>query len=283
MKNWYLHLLTAAIAIGLPTTASAELTRLSEKSTYTFFNPTPRDQMRELSTDRPDVTESAYTVDAGHVQIEMDFVNYTRDRSGGVTEWNVTPINFKVGLLNNLDLQIVFDSYIHEKTREAGTSTTTTGVGDLTFRLKTNLWGNDGGATALALMPFVKLPTHSSGLGNNSVEGGLNIPFAVSLPGDWGMGFMTEVDVLRNDADSGYHLDLINSITFSHDIVGDLGGYVEFVSVLSAESGSRWQATFNLGLTYAVTDDIQLDGGCNIGLTDAAEDLHPFVGASFRF
>jgi hypothetical protein len=36
--------------------------------------------MREMSTDRPDLTESAYTVDAGHFQVEMDVVRYTYDR-----------------------------------------------------------------------------------------------------------------------------------------------------------------------------------------------------------
>ena len=284
MRKLFLHLLPIAFIMMLPALQALEV-QPADKSAYTLFNPTPRQYLRDLSTDRPDVTESAYTVDAGHVQIEIDFLNYTCDRSAGgeVTTWNTAPINFKIGLLNHMDLQIVFDSYVHEKNRDAGRSTTTTGVGDLTFRMKMNLWGNDGGQTALALMPFVKLPTHSRGLGNDSIEGGLIIPFAVSLPGDWGMGLMTEVDVLRNEADSGYHLDLVNSITFSHDLVGDLGGYVEFVSILSAESGSRWQATFNMGLTYALTADIQLDGGCNIGVTDAAEDLHPFVGASFRF
>jgi hypothetical protein len=42
----------------------------ADKSGYHLFRPTPRELMRELSTDRPDQTESAYTVDAGHVQLE---------------------------------------------------------------------------------------------------------------------------------------------------------------------------------------------------------------------
>jgi hypothetical protein len=30
------------------------------------------------------------------------------------------------------------------------------------------------------------------------------------------------------------------------------------------------------------TQDIQLDGGINVGLTRAAEDVNPFLGLSFR-
>lgn len=52
----------------------------SSKDQYHLYNPTPRDQMRELSTDRPDQTESPYTVDAGHYQIESDIVKYSYDR-----------------------------------------------------------------------------------------------------------------------------------------------------------------------------------------------------------
>ena len=46
-----------------------------DKSHYHLFNPTPRELMREFNTDRPDKTESPYTVDAGHFQFEMDVLN----------------------------------------------------------------------------------------------------------------------------------------------------------------------------------------------------------------
>ena len=47
-----------------------------DKAKYHLLNPTPREQMREMSTDRPDKTESPYTVDAGHFQIESDLFAY---------------------------------------------------------------------------------------------------------------------------------------------------------------------------------------------------------------
>ena len=37
-----------------------------DKSSYNLFNPVPENLMRDLSPDRPDVTESPFTVDAGH-------------------------------------------------------------------------------------------------------------------------------------------------------------------------------------------------------------------------
>jgi len=48
-----------------------------DKSQFHLFHPTPDALMREMATDRPDKTESAYTVDAGHFQVEMDLLSYT--------------------------------------------------------------------------------------------------------------------------------------------------------------------------------------------------------------
>ena len=76
--------------------------------------------MRELSPDRPDETESPYTVDAGHYQLEMDFANFTYDKSGGTTTkaWDVGDFNFKAGLLNNVDVQFVYDNYLNVQTKD---------------------------------------------------------------------------------------------------------------------------------------------------------------------
>lgn len=265
--------------------ASAVFAQTSDKSAYTLFNPTPRDRMRELSTDRPDQTESPYTVDAGHWQIEFDFANYTYDHEAGVRTdtLNVAPVNVKLGLTNTADLQVIYDSHTRERVRTAGVTTTTRDWGDLTLRLKQNLWGNDGGDTALAVMPFAKLPLKTGDAGNDLVEGGVIVPLAVSLPGGWGMGLMTELDLLADAAGNDRHFEWINTITFSRDFTSRIGGYVEFVSVHSYERGTDWMAQADIGFTCAINADTQLDGGCNFGLTRGAPDVQPFLGLTLRY
>ncbi len=264
---------------------------IADKSGYHLFHPTPRELMRPLSTDRPDKTESAYTVDAGHYQIEMDFFSYSRDRTsaGGsdtqVDSWAIAPINLKVGLLNSVDLQMILETYNQVVTddRAAGTRTRQAGFGDVTSRLKVNLWGNDGGATALSVMPYVKFPTNQDDLGNNSVDGGIILPLAIQLPAEFSMTVMTEFDFVRNDGRDGHHTEFVNTITVGRAIAGDFGMYVEFFSAVSTEDDSPWVGTFDVGFTYALTPDIQLDGGVNVGVTDSADDINPFLGISLRF
>ena len=263
-----------------------------DKSGYHLFNPTPVESMREMSTDRPDKTESAYTVDAGHFQIEMDLVSYTRDHdtAGGadtqVEAWAIAPINLKIGLLNSVDLQTVIETYQHIDTddRTTGSKTRQTGFGDVTSRLKVNLWGNDGGPTALAVMPYVKYPTSQDRIGNNSVEGGIILPMAIELPAGFGMGVMPQFDFVRDGSGDGHHVEFVNTLTVGHSIVGDLGMYVEFFSaVITEEEDSPWIGTVDVGFTYGFTPNLQLDFGVNIGVTDSADDWNPFLGLSYRY
>jgi len=283
-----LCILPAALSAGEDRQAA---TSAPDKSRYNLFNPTPTALMRPMETDRPDKTESAYTVDAGHFQFEMDLATYTydRDRSGGgdvqTDGWAVAPINLKVGLTNNTDLQVILDNYgrVRARDRASGVTTTQEGFGDTTVRLKVNLWGNDGGPTALAIMPFVKFPTNRGGLGNNAVEGGVIFPFAAELPGGWGLGGQAEIGFLYDDSDGGHDAVFLNTIALGHDIIGKLAGYVEFFSEASTRGGVPWVATFDVGFTYAVTENIQFDCGVNIGVTKAADDFNPFIGLSWRF
>jgi hypothetical protein len=281
--------------VSLLVCSTAEGADADNKSRYTLFNPTPKELMREMTTDRPDKTESPYTVDAGHFQFEMDLVNYTYDREhrGGVTTsvdaLAVAPINLKVGLCHQTDLQLVLETWNNVKTTTSGAGPTShqhqRGFGDVTARLKYNFWGNDGGKTAFAALPFLKLPTNQDELGNDSVEGGLILPLAVELPLDFGMGLMTEFDFNRDVTGNGRHTEFVNSVTFSHDriLVRDLGCYVEFFSLVSAERGSDWIGTVDVGLTYGLTENVRLDAGVNFGVTKAADDINPFVGLSWRF
>ncbi len=257
------------------------------KGDFNLFHPTPRNLMRELVPDRPDKTESPSTVDAGHFQIEMDFANFIDDRTSSVRTraWNIAPVNFKAGLCDRADFQLIFDGYRNVR-RDDGTAnghTTRSGVGDLTARLKVNLLGDDGGPVAFALLPFVKFPTNTGGLGNGDAEGGLILPLALKLPAGFDMGMETGLASLRNDGARGRHAEFVNSITVGHSLVGKLSGYAEFFSSLGTERNTAWIGTLDAGLEYALTEDIQLDCGCNFGVTRSADDLNPFAGLSVRF
>lgn len=283
-----LSILPCLVPLLLPT-LHAQQPIQPDKSGFHLLHPAPAQWMREFSTDRPDQTESPYTVDAGHFQMEADAVTaeFDRDRADGrdlgSTSWG-SSVNLKAGLLNNMDIQFVLDPYAHSRVedRVAGTVDQASGIGDLQTRLKINLWGNDGGTTAFAVMPFVKWPLAASELRNGQTEGGCTFILGCELPAGWSVTAMHVVDFVAG-ADRRHDTGFVNSVTLGHDIVGRLAGYVEFYSVVSTDTAAPWQGQADIGFTYLLDKHTQLDFGCNFGVTRSAPDFNPFLGFSLRF
>jgi hypothetical protein len=277
------------LACGIGLGLAAELHADDEtvrpgKQQYTLFNPTPRDLMRPLSADRPDVTESPYTVDAGHFQLEMSFIDFAYDDTDGVRTrtWTAAPMNLKLGILNNVDIQLVLDPYINSDIDESGSpDVRLEGFGDMQLRLKVNIWGNDSGSTALAVMPFIQFPTASDDLGSDRVEGGIIVPFVTDLPNEFSLGLMLELDIVYDDEDDDYTAEFVQTASLSREIAGPLSGYVEYIGVATFDPG-EYDVLIGAGLTWGVNDDVQLDGGVIVGLTDDANDFQAFTGITIR-
>ena len=275
-------LVTLPLAVLAIPPVHAQTAETPDKSGYTLFNPTPASALRAFNTDRPTKSNVATTVDAGHVQYESDLVIHTHSNVGGVSTRLVTAIDpvLKVGLTNRTDLEVQFGGYQWLSGNQAGIAAR--GAGDLTIRAKINLFGNEGGA-AVALIPYVKLPTAAGGLGNGHTEGGVIAPISVPLPLGFTLLLGAEVDVLRNAADAGHHFNFTQLANISHPIGGKLNVYAEFYSMVGVDHRTPPVYTFDAAATYAVTDALQLDIGANIGLNRNAPNLQIYTGIGQRF
>lgn len=237
---------------------------------------------RELTTDRPDATESPFTVNPGLVQLEMNFASYTRDEVDGVryTVWEVAPFNVRVGVTERLEAGVFIFPRIEATARSrGGAKATVRGFGDVVLRGKMNFWGNDGGPTAFGVFADVKLPTAKRSLGNRKIEAAVTLPVAYELGAGWEGAAMTGIEARYTDRDR-YEPVWFSTITFAHDIIENVGGFLE----LTSEAGDGGHAaTFNLGLTWRTDADTQWDCGANFGISESAPDLGVFVGLSKRY
>jgi len=248
-----------------------------DKTGYTLLNPTPVELRRPVTPDRPDFTESPHTVDAGAVQIEMSFVDYAEN--GDDRTWTIAPTNLKLGLRNDIDIQFVFEPFVAQ--RHSGTDTD--GFGDTQIRLKINIWGNDSGRTAFAVMPFIKIPTATGGLGNNRVEGGVIFPFAIDLADRVGLGLMAEADLVYSGPDRDYDIEFIASAALGIDLTDRLATYLELIAIESTDPSVRHRQILGLGATFALKDTVVLDLGVNFGLMGDTDDINVFSGLTWRF
>jgi outer membrane putative beta-barrel porin/alpha-amylase len=249
----------------------AEMSRdtLPARGHYSLFNPTPRAEMRELAPDRPDTTESPTTLDAGHLQLELEAVSVGQDQ--GHTELTMGALNAKAGLTPRADLQVIVDGLHHVEGEDA--------LGDITLRTKLNVWGNDAGGSAFGLIPFVRVPGGDAGV--DEVEAGLILPLELRLPHEWDFGTMLELDAVGRP--DGRGIDAVVSATTAHPLWKELDGFVELESTVALDEAEPVEVGANAGLVLGVTDDIEVDTGVRVGLTAAADDFVAFVGGTTRY
>jgi len=280
----------APATTGPPAAAAPATPAPPDKSGFTLFNPTPDADLRSLCTDRPTKSTAPCTVDAGHWQLESDVYNFTTDTAGGVTTISqlFTNPTLKLGLTNTLDFEVNIVPYEEMTTHDAATRTTTTatGVGDLFLKAKWNLVGDDGGNFAFALVPYVKVPTASAGLGNGAYEGGVLAPLQFNLPMNWQLVVDPEVDDLLNAASPGRHVNTSGLLSFSYPVTKTVTASAEVWGDVNFDpSGTVSQMSFDLGAAWipAKWPNFQLDGGVNLGLNRATPAAQAYLGVSRRF
>jgi hypothetical protein len=242
---------------------------------YSIFNPVPKSEMREFSIDRPDITESPVTVDAGHFQFEGELYKWTRVDWSGSSARLVNYFNglYKMGLTKSWDIHVgveMFNQYL-----DSEGNTIKQGYGNTTIRLKHNFYGNEGETrSALGIIPYITLPTSPI---DHKAFFGVGFPFTYTLNDRFGIGAQAQFDFIPTES-SNYNMDYLQTFTFGGTLVGDFDFFLEGMSILYQGSAIL---TFNEGLVYSPADNVKIDVGANIGVTDKSL-TRIFCGISFR-
>jgi hypothetical protein len=248
-----------------------------------------------MDTDRPNVTNTPHTVDAGHVQIETGLYDWSHfhDRTHGgdaVTDaLTLGHINTRVGITDRFEVNATIDAYnrVNSTDNIAHQTTRFSGFGDTVIGGKLNLWGNEGGddpwTSGFALQPQVKLPTAQTGIGNNHVEWVVGAPFLINLARGFHLGLETALGQERNTANSGSVAGWQNSASIDHVIFGALDVYLEYAMHVTTERNTQPQQSIDIGFTYPVSDNVVIDSGVFIGANRATPGFEWTSGISVRF
>lgn len=260
------------------------------KNQYWLFNPTPRGEMRPMSADRPDKTETPHTVDAGHVQAEVsafafiyDWHNNDGTRLDG---FSIMPMLLKMGLTNWMDVELGMEPYIHNSTINISTNSKDlhNGFGDIVTRLKVNVVGNDSGELAAGTIAFIKIPTNQDGISNHSYEGGIIFPVSYELENGWSVAGQPQFNINRRDNGNGHTFDFSGTLDLARSFTEYFGAFIEFFADVSQESGVPWIGTVDVGMTYEIVPDyLLIDAALNMGVTRASDDMNALFGFTFRY
>lgn len=253
---------------------------------FSWRKPVPRNRLRELRPDRPGVTESPFTVDAGHAQVEVDGLRLVNSGSAQETrtrDLHVAFSNVKLGLSRHTDIQAEVPLYNIAKQQPAGASEwqdRLSGFGDVAIRLKHNWFGDDQKSpVALATVAFVRLPTGGA-TGNGGAEYGLLVPVNVQLGEKWNLEAQVESDLKYDREEARRYLRLAPSLALDYEFTKKVGLLAEGVTQWNSQQ-HQWQSSVNLAPIFTITDNFQVDFGTHLAL-DRLIDHEYFVGFTLR-
>lgn len=251
----------------------------------------PDEPHLDMLTPRPIGPEPhPFTLRPGRFQVEIQPLSYSYDRHNldrddtRVHSYQL-PILLKAGVGEDTEVQLGIETFAWEQTEHvpSGSVDRSRGFGNIELRIKHNFWGNDGGASALAVTPFVQLPTHRHGLDSRAVQGGVMLPYALAITEQVGVDFTPTFAAVRDSADDDYVLEAGQLVTLNYAFIEDWTLFGEFESVITTESGDEWAGSLGVGLTWDIHENRAIEGGANFGLTRAADDLNLFLAIVQRW
>ncbi len=238
-----------------------------------------------IATDRPDVVESSDVVGRGRFQIETCLA-YERDRSGGTrTRVRSTPTLLRVGVNDTWELRLETDGRLSATADDATGRTHDRGYADVALGLKWHMQDGDE-ATArpgIAWLVHVDVDSGSAPFRGQGRRPSVRVVAEWDLPNDVSVGVMPGLFADRN-VDGKRFVGGIVAAVASKSLTDRLRGFAELAaSQLASRRNGGNVVTFDAGLAYLLTNDMQLDVAVARGLSKAAPDFAWTVGWSARF
>jgi Putative MetA-pathway of phenol degradation len=237
-----------------------------------------------LASDRPDFTEASCTVGKGVRQLEMGYTfTYDDDGTTRVNAHSVPEFLLRAGVLAEwLELRVGWN-YAFETTESGGESESLEGSEDLYVGLKLGLTQQQGILPEMALMPQMTIPLGTS-FTSNRVLPGVNWLYGWEINDFLSTAGSTQVNLALDDLTSDEYVEVAQSWTVGYSLGERMGAYTEwFVFIPAGAESARTQHYLDGGLTYSVTNDLQLDVRVGKGISSTADDFFSGAGAVVRW
>ena len=229
-----------------------------------------------LVTDRPDFTESPVTITRGRTQIEA---GYTYSETGDLEERTIGELLVRIGWTEVVELRVGFNSRVLID----GPGVDVAGNEDLSLGCKIRL--SDPLPTGsrlpqVAVLLATTLPTGSDELGVSDPQPSATL--ALSWDPSERTSIGSNVGYARLGEAGARFGEISASLSLGHDLGERLGGYVE-VYALARQEGRGDEQFVNAGLTWALSENSQLDFRAGTGLDSDSADFFVGAGAAWRF
>ena len=212
---------------------------------------------------RAQVTEVPQTIEPGGVLIRMDAISFgAQQDTSAPNQYKALAVGTTIvsaGITDSLDMEFGAQLFLRDTFSTQGSEHTDSGIGDITLRPKWTFWKDPSSGQEAAIIPYVMVPTNSSAVGNNFVEGGVIVPWSRDIAAGLKAGAMIEWDELRNVANTRYDSRWYASAVIKWSLGDRIGAYAETTASLSTAGTGADSGMIGGGVNLNASGNFQWD------------------------
>ena len=234
-----------------------------------------------LITDRPDATESPTVIPRGFLQIETGgFYEKGEDSGLKIENYTYNTTLLRYGLLKNVELRVGWDISKTEFSSELADDNpdflSLNGFSPLLTGVKIGIAEEKGWLPEIGFLGHIYLPfTASSDYKPETTGVDFRFSFAHTLSNKSAIAYNLGAAWRDDSPEANYEY----TIAYGYSITDNFGIYTELYGDFPENNKANhlWDA----GITYLITDNLQLDATVGSGITDG-QDILLSAGASIR-
>jgi hypothetical protein len=243
-----------------------------------------------ISTDRPSFSDGTGIVPAGHLNLETGYTFTFRDRDGVETQRHNGPeVLARVGLIGDqLELRLATSGYTWSRSDDGAGFAAAAGWNDLTVGLKLKLTDQDGLLPRLAVGVQTTVGAGSDEISSQMAEPTLKLLWSSDLGKaigtSWnGLTLGGNANVAFTSASGERFVQGQWSVYVSAAVTDKLGVFAEYYGLGPNTKGGGTAHYADAGVTYLLSERVQLDARVGFGLNQEADNMFTGFGVSFLF
>ena len=222
-----------------------------------------------IQTDRPDQTETPFTVPKNHFQVENGFsFEQTNHNAKSFTDPSIL---FKYGLNDHFEVGLITEFVTIESDK------TTSGLNPVTFRIKQKITGEKGILPTTSFIGYLTIPHFATdNFKTKYFAPAFKFTMQHTLSKKFSLGYNLGMEW---DGESPYPL-YIYTLTSDYSISEKISVFIEIFGFAPQKSAADHR--LDTGLSYLLGSNVSIDFSGGIGVTPNAPDYFLSTGFSFR-
>jgi len=225
----------------------------------------------EMNADRPDVTESAYTVVKSRLQIETGFL---LQNDTDIEIMDIANTLFRYGLTKSLEFR-AGAGFRRETVTISGNDQTYDGIADVSVGIKVRVFQHIRRFPDAAVILSGTLPVGEDRFSSDRVEPKAILALAHKLNRRLSMGYN-----FGGYWENGVHLNLLASASLGIWIAGPFSAFVE--GYAESPHGTPTEILLDAGIIISLAKNFQLDASFGGAINEEAPDRTINVGFAWR-